>query len=214
MSSLDEYYKGGPKTTAEAFPPICLRSHWDPTVMAHYILPSMPLEKRLAMDPRPSTKICTTYYNTSMGDAPLANPSAEIPLEIPASLRGGSHRPIPTPAAVYPPGGAAGSGFPYKAYNPDQESDLFLVNRGLTTCTESRYIPKDFPPANHAVEGVAQEFVSRALEVNKEAGCRGADDDAAWKRSSRMFMNPTRYDRTTNIPTNLKKPDSASLCKY
>jgi hypothetical protein len=205
MSSLDEYYKGGPKTVAEAFPPICLRSHWDPTVMTHYILPSMPLETRLAMDPRPSTKICTTYYNTSMGDAPLPNPSAETPLEIPLSLRGGPHRPIPPPAspassaAVYPPGGAAGLGFPYKAYNPDQESEVLLVNRGLTKCAESRYVPKNFPPANHAVEGVSQAFVTRVLEVNQEAGCRGADDAAAWSRSSRMFMNPTRYDRTSNL---------------
>jgi len=214
MTSLDEYYKGGPKTTAEAFPPVCLRSHWDPTVMTQYILPSMPLEKRLSMDPRPSTKICTTYYTTSMGDAPLPNPRAENPLDIPAALRGGSHRPTPPPVAVYPPGGAAGLGFPYKAYNPDQESDLLRVNRGLTKCAESRYIPTNYPPANHAVEGVSQAFVSRALEVTNGAGCRAADDEAAWNRSSRMFMNPTRYDRTTNIPTHLKKPDSASLCRH
>jgi len=148
-----------------------------------------------------------------MGDAPLPTSRAENPLEIPAALRGGSYRPTPTPAAVYPPGGAAGLGFPYKAFNPDQESEVLLINRGLTKCAESRYVPKNFPPANHAVEGVAQEFVSRALEVHTEAGCRGADDDAAWNRSSRMFMNPTRYDRTTNVPKNLKKPDSASLCK-
>ena len=208
MSSLDEYYKGGPKTVAEAFPPICLRTHWDPTAMSQYILPSMPLENRLAMDPRPSTKICTAYYNTSMGDAPLANPHTETPLEIPASLRGGSYRPIPPPAAVYPPGGAARLGFPYKAYNPDQESEILLVNRGLTKCAESRYAPINFPPANHVVEGVAQEFVSRALEVNKEVGCR--DDDAVWNRSSRMFMNPTRYDRTKGgISPPLLNPSNA-----
>ena len=215
MSSLDEYYKGGPKTTAEAFPPICQRTHWDPTSMTHHILPSMPLVKHLALDPRPSSKICTTYYNSSAGDSPLSNPAVEAPIEVPASLRGGnnnshsSHSSRET-SIVYPPGGAAGLGFPYTAYNPDQESELNLLSRGLTKCAEGRYTPKAYAPANNAVEGVSQGFATRALDVRKEAGCRGADDDAAWNRSSRMFMNPTRYDRTTGVPA--KQPDNASLC--
>ena len=215
MSSLDEYYKGGPKTTAEAFPPICQRTHWDPTSMTHHILPSMPLVQHLALDPRPSSKICTTYYNSSAGDSPLSNPAVEAPIEVPASLRGSnnshnSHNSHSSRATsiVYPPGGALG--FPYKAYNPDQESELNLLSRGLTKCAEGRYTPKAYAPANNAVEGVSQGFATRALDVRKEAGCRGADDDVAWNRSSRMFMNPTRYDRTTGIPA--KQPDSASLC--
>ena len=213
MSSLEDFYKGGPKTTAEAFPPICLRSHWNPTMMTNHILPSMPLQNSLAMDPRPSSKICTTYFNSSAGDAPLANPPVEKPLEVPAALRGGMQRVEPAPSSVFPPGGAAGRGFPYADFDPDEESELDLLNYPLTKCSEGRYIPQKYAPATNELQGVRQKFTEKALDVASLAGCRGADDDAAWQRSSRMFMNPTRYDRTAGVPTGLRGPNKDSLCK-
>jgi hypothetical protein len=213
MSSLDDFYKGGPKTTAEAFPPICLRSHWNPTMVTNHILPSMPLHNSLALDPRPSTKICTTYFNSSAGDAPLSNPSQDTPLEIPTSLRGGPQRKEPLPSAVMPPGGAASRGFPYGNFDPEEESELSLLYYPLTKCSEGRYIPVKYAPATNELQGVRQKFTDKALDVASLAGCRGADDDAAWQRSSRMFMNPTRYDRTTDVPTGLRGPDKDSLCK-
>lgn len=206
MSSLDEYYSGGPKTTAEAFPPVCLRTHWDPTALTQHILPSQPLQQRLALDPRPSSKICTTYYNSSMGDAPLAKPIQETPLEAPASLRGGFPAQPPATSATYLPGGAASLGFPYNVFNPDQESDINLLNRPLTKCAEGRYMPATYAPATNAVEGASQVFglSPLAMTVRKEAGCRRADDADAMRRSSRLFANPTRYDRTTDVPANLR----------
>ena len=221
MSSLDAYYRGGPKTTQEAFPPVCLRTHWDPTLLVNHVLPSMVLQQRLALDPRPATKICTAYFHTSAGDAPLINPPTLTTPEIPSALRGGFRSTQPTqPAHVYPPGGAASLGFPFKAYSSETESNILRLDEPLTKCAERRYIPVGGVPAKsmstHALEGVSQTFglSPLAMDVSKQAGCRNEDDQAAWDRSARLFFNPTRYDRTTMVPKNLKTAEArgALLC--
>ncbi len=212
MSSLDAFYENGPKTVTEAFPPVCLRSHWDPTMLTRHVLPDFPSELFLALDPRPSAEICTAYYTTSAGDAPLKRAKDSQNLPTPLQLLGGAHRPEPSSSSsVFPPGGAARTGFPYKGYmeSVNRESDLLRLNEELTKCAEKRFLG---PPAanvsNNVIAGADNTQLSPyALVVNKQAGCRNADDEAAWNRSARLFFNPTRYDRTTNVPTGVPKAE-------
>jgi hypothetical protein len=217
MSSLDAFYSGGPKTTQEAFPPVCMRTHWDPTRLATHVLPNFTNPVQLAFDPRPSAFICTQYYTTSPGDARL-DMLASKPLPVPSALLGGQ-RVEATTSSVFPPGGAAGRGFPYTQYAQaiNSESDLYRLDEPLTKCAERRWMG---PPARNIATNVvpnsdASILSASALEVRAQAGCRNADDESSWNRSARLFFNPTRYDRTTTVPDNLYLAESqgALACK-
>ena len=227
MSSLDAFYAGGPKTFNEAFPPVCVTTHWDPTAMTNYILPQAG-QRNLALDPRPSAKICTEYYDQSAGDADLQQPPAMQPPAIPAALRGinvpAQPRHNPSDYTPFPPGGAASLGFPYQGYETqvNSESDLQRLDEPLTRCAEKRYIPRGGLPAPdvsmntvpNANLGNSSTLSPLLTEVKQQAGCRSADDQAAWDRSARLFFNPTRYDRTTMVPSNLYTAQARSelLC--
>jgi hypothetical protein len=190
--SLDAFYQG----PQEGYAPICLRSHWDPTQISRHVLPPAvaPLP---TMDPRQAVRICQQYYTTSRGDAPIPSHEEE-PLVIPSALLGGPVRPEGIP--VTPPGGAAGLNAPYAAYaaNILEESDLQRRDEPLTKCKERRYMPVGTPTdATNTLPHVSQAFEMspHALIVEERAGCREADDDAAWNRSGRLFNNTTRMDR-------------------
>ena len=198
MSTLAEFYEGGPNTWNEAFPPMCLTTHWDPTSVSDHILPRF--QASMPLDPRPSTRICYRYSSIDN----------TVPIQVDASAI--------TDAPIYPPGGAAGKGFPYQQYsaNIEKEADVFRMREPLTKCSERRYIPE----GGHAPTYVGERNVPGAnlentttlspqvSQVTFQAGCRNQDDYDAWNRSSRLFSNPTRYDRTTMVPKNLPKADS------
>jgi hypothetical protein len=212
MAELETAYNQGPQTWNEAFPPICLRSHWDPTAVSQMILPGA-AQRDLAMDPRPASMICRQYYTTSAGDASLPTSTNTFLEPVPAPLRGGPTRPDATVAQVpFPPGGAAGKGFPYTGFNTNAESDVLRIGEHLTKCAEKRYIPPGGTPAPtmgmRELPGADQNPNIRANVVTTSTHCRAEDDQDAWNRSSRLFFNPTRYDRTTMIPANLKQAES------
>jgi len=223
-ASLDEFYAGGPKTWQEAFPPFCVKTHWDPTALTNYVLPNAAKQPDLAMDPRPSTRICYVYYNISAGDAPLANPPVDAEPAIPIAYRNNSavpQRRAPPPVAdpVMPPGGAARTGFPFAGYNAEAETEVEIRDLPLSRCAERKYVPKGGPKTStgsHDLPGA--DFSNRSslspllTTVTKIAGCREADDLENDKRSSRLFFNPTRYDRTTMVPSNLKVAESRNVC--
>lgn len=201
VKRLEDYYTGGPGTWTEAFPPVCIKSHWDPTAVTQYVLPSPNTMHDQSLDPRPSTRICSRYY--SLNQAPVRN-NLEMenaaPLDIPAALLGMQGR--KDTDDIFPPGGAAGKSAPYHIYadNIGDESSLFRLNMPLSKCKERRYLPPGGPPvATNVVPNAdlsANTMLSpMALEVAKSAGCREADDKDAWNRSSRLFFNPTKYDR-------------------
>jgi len=213
-ASLQEYYEGGPRTLQEAFPPLCLTTHWDPTLLASHVLPQVKAQHDLSLDPRPATKICFTYYHMSAGDAPLPS-TPEPTLTMPSALLGGPRRPTPSGPPALPPGGAASRGFPYQAYQPEQESELLRLEEDLTRCSERRYLPPGGPPLSmstqilpNATLGNASSLSPLLTTVRTQAGCREADDLKAATRSNRLFFNPTRYDRTTMVPSNLKVAES------
>jgi hypothetical protein len=199
---LKEYYNGGPQTTAEAFPPACLRTHWDPTMVVKHVLPDFYAAGTL--DPRPAAKICFAYHYSSAGDAPLpAEPRSTLP-PTPPQFLGGLHAPGPTVGgAVWPPGGHAKINFPSRGYKVDVETDVQRIDEPLTKCAEKRFIPPGGVPAprdfTDAVEGSSPPGPPEVLG-GPRAGCREADDAEAWARSDRLFFNPTKYDRSTMVP--------------
>ena len=217
-TSLREYYEGGPRTLQDAFPPACLRTHWDPTMLTSHVLPQGKAQHDLSLDPRPATKICFTYYHTSAGDAPLApNPPTTLP-STPSQFLGGPHRPHasgpPAGPPVIPPGGQASRGFSYAGFHSKAESDLQLLSYPLTRCATEKYLPPGGPPASMSTQTLPNVRLANdgplapMLPVNQPAGCREADDAAAWARSDRLFFNPTRYDRTNMVPAGLKQAKS------
>jgi len=215
--SLDSFYAGGPRTWEEAFPPVCLRTHWDPTAVTKHILPNLPQRTTLPLDPRQATKICYGYYHTGFGDTKSDSYEDDSStVAIPAALRGAvwaSHN--TQPSDVLPPGGAAGRGFPYSHYAQqiDSESDLQLLNLPNTRCADKKYIPTHGKPpqsiADNNIPGANPDILSPfATVVAKSTHCRAQDDAAAWNRSSRLFFNPTKYDRTQGVPKGTHLPDS------
>jgi hypothetical protein len=211
MSDIQTAYANGPKTWNDAFPPLCLRTHWDPTAVSQMILPGA-AQRQLVLDPRPASMICRQYYTTSPGDGPIQSSEFQT-MSIPASLRGGSNRPdAALPQVPFPPGGAAGLGFPYTGFNSQTESDLLRLRETLTKCAEKRYIPPNGVPASdmgiHTILGADQTPHIVANVVKTSTNCRAEDDATAWERSSRLFFNPTRYDRTTMVPASLKQAES------
>lgn len=217
MSSLESFYNTGPKTIQEAFPPVCIKTHWDPTRLATHVLPNFTHPMAQALDPRPAAFICTQYYDSSPGDASVAIPNAR-PLLAPSSLLGGASAPV-SQSSVFPPGGAARTGFPYEQYSThiNNESDLYRLDEPLTKCAERRWMGPPAKSIGHNVVPNSDTSIlsAQALLVKSQAGCRNADDEAAWNRSSRLFFNPTRYDRTNTTPAHLTKAESqgALACK-
>jgi hypothetical protein len=88
---------------------------------------------------------------------------------------------------------------------------VFRIDEPLTKCAEKRYIPPGGIPAardfTNSVEGSTPPPRPEVLD-GPHAGCREADDEAAWARSDRLFFNPTKYDRTISVPLDLKKATS------
>jgi hypothetical protein len=210
LPSLDDYFNKGPKSTDVAFPPACLRTHWDPTMVVKHVLPDFQAETG-ALDPRPAAKVCFAYHHTSAGDAPLPpEPRSTLP-PTPPQFLGGPKRPHVSPSGppVFPPGGAAKRGFPYRGFNANVESDLLRINEVLTKCPEKRYIPPHGIPATHDFTNSVEDSQPPAAPNvlgGPHAGCREADDKAAWARSDRLFFNPTKYDRTSMVPHGSEPP--------
>ena len=217
---LDDYYSGGPRTTAMAFPPACLRTHWDPTMIVKHVLPDFYAAQPL--DPRPANRVCFTYHHSSAGDAMLPTESPSTLPPTPTQFLGGLHRPESVVKGnVFPPGGAAERGFPYSGFKSAIETDVLRINEPLTKCAEKRYIPSGGIPAARDSTNIVEDSVpappsevfgklhtSQWLSVSRPAGCREADDEEAWARSDRLFFNPTRYDRTITVPAGLRQASS------
>lgn len=204
MADLETAYTQGPQTWNEAFPPICLRTHWDPTAVSSRILPPPQNNRNLALDPRPASAICKQYYTTSAGDASVPSYPVMENYEIPVALRGGTAAAAAsaaTAATAFPPGGAARFGFPYESYNPSAESELLRLREHLTKCAEKRYVPINGVPSPDVNTDIVSPFNTEndANIVKQPSTCRAEDDAAAWNRSTRLFLNPTRYDRTLAV---------------
>lgn len=167
----------------DLFPPVCLKSHWDPTQMLRHIIP----QRKVALpeDFRPYVKVCKKYVTS----APA----------IPA--------PMPPPDMVFPTGGEF---YPPGRYSAaiDNESILRTLNQPLDKwCPTHKYIPpltSDMFVAGKLVpdrrtapsDAFVQELaMPQALLRAEPYTCRSQNDAVYFDRSPRLFNNPTKQDR-------------------
>ena len=163
------------------FPPVCLLSHNDPTIIIKRTLPQQRVS--LALDPRPLIKVCKQYVGEP--DSPAPEPPANM---------------------VFPMGG---SFYPPSRYADaiDKESILRTLDHPLDRwCTDTQYIPSEDSTmyvAGSTVpdrQPISNAFISElsmpsALLRPSTESCRSENDKAYMLRSGRLFGNPTKQDR-------------------
>lgn len=173
-------------TEQQLYPPVCLRYHWDPTMILRHTLPeqgkgqSLPLP----MDFRPYVKVCKNYV-TSAPAIPAPMPPTDIV--------------FPMGGEFYPPGR-------YSA-NIDKESKLFYLDRTLDRwCQKKEYVPcldsdmyvagKTVPRTAGPISPFVQELAMPQAVLREEPyACRAQDDRVNWENSPRLFNNPTKQDK-------------------
>ena len=169
-------------TAKELFPPMCLRSHWDPGMILKWTLPDQKVN--LPLDFRPYVKICKNYVTSAPAEkAPLPPKDMVFPM-------GGE---------FYPPG--------RYSENINKESVLHYLDRTLdrwcqtqeyvSPLTSDMYVPnstvvRSKQPTSAFVQELAMpQAVLRETPYN----CRTENDIKLWNRSPRLFSNPTKQDR-------------------
>lgn len=169
-------------TASELFPPVCLKSHWDPTLINRWTLPDQKVD--LPMDFRPYVKICKDYVTSA--------PAIEAPMPP-------SNMVFPTGGEFYPPGRYSAA--------IDVESKLFYLDRTLDRwCQKKEYVPprnSDMYVPNVMVtrsqrptSDFVQELAMPQAVLREGAyNCRTENDIRLWERSPRLFSNPTKQDR-------------------
>lgn len=179
-----------PSSTKPMFPPVCLRYHWDPTMILARTLPQGP-SVPLALDPRPWTKVCLDYVNS--GDA------AERAPDPPASM-------------VFPMGGEF---YPANRYSQaiNAESLLRRLDRPLGTCDVDQwephkrgdmYVPNVMVPDRKTpMSGMVSEMaMPRVLLRSGPYPCREEADEVNFDRSRSLFNNATKQQRyNQSFPT-------------
>lgn len=175
----------------QAFPDICLKSHWDPALLANrFLLP--PNEAPLPTDFRPFTKICTNYFTGDRGSGL------------------GGEGVAPNPVLL---GGRASTDMRYGdfARTVDAESDLQGLTRAWTKyCENQKYTPNSPKTLSQQMEAefperkpmtVQQEHIlgnmnrPKATVTKIPFDCRVGEDIRNSGVSMRLFNNPTKYDR-------------------
>lgn len=166
----------------DLFPPICLSSHWDPTMILRHTLPDRHVA--LPTDFRPWTRVCKKYVTS--GPAEVA--------------------PMPPRDMVFPQGGEF---YPPGRYSAaiDKESVLRTLDHPLDRwCAARQYIvspestmykanytvPRTGAPSSAMIQELA---MPQAVLRESENHCRAGDDAVLWARSPRLFNNPTKQDK-------------------
>ena len=178
-------------TTQPFFPPVCLRSHWDPTRIYARTVPTSLVP--LPLNFRPYTKVCLEYRTSA--------PEEKAP-DMPNDLV------FPNGGDMYPP---------TRYLNAiDNESLLRRLDRPLGTCDMEQYqpplsgdmyvdrmlVPRSLKPPSRFVEEIS---MPQALLRNGPYHCRQEADQANWDRSPRLFNNATKQDRY-RAPSSVEPP--------
>jgi len=164
------------------FPPVCLRTHWDPEKIIRRTLPAE--EIGVPLEPRPWTKI-NMEYKTSQAfvDAPRPNDSLVMP--------GGG--------VNYPP-----SRFKEAV---DKESVLRRLDRPLGPCGSKEYkvpltgglfranstVPERTLPNSRFMQELS--FPMACIRDEQDYSCRANTHTEAFERSTKPFNNATKQDR-------------------
>jgi hypothetical protein len=164
------------------YPPVCIRSHWDPGMILRRTLPQQQVATPL--DPRPWTKVCLRYTTSQdFEDAPR-----------------------PSDSVVFPSGGTV---YPPSRYREaiDHESELRRLDRPLGTCERDQYIPPTtgdmyipnvtVPDRRQPNSRFVQElsFPMAAMRDEKPYDCVFDAQMAAFSRSQMPFNNATKQSR-------------------
>jgi len=165
------------------FPPVCLRTHWDPTAMLRHILPQQKVG--LPQDFRPWVKVCKKYVTSG--------PAMEAPLP-PKNMV------FPMGGEFYPPGRYSN--------NIDKESVLRTLDHPVDKwCPSDQYIPSQnsnmyvsgttLPERKAAINDafISELAMPQVLLRLDSTTCRSENDTKYFERSGRLFNNPTKQDR-------------------
>jgi hypothetical protein len=181
LSSPVSPFEFGAEGPRPFFPPVCLKTHWDPTMIIHRTLPSEYIPQ--ALDPRPWAKICLEYTTTGEnGPAPNVAESTFLP--------------------------SGGQFYPSSRYSHaiDAESLLRRQDRPLGTCDDKQFypdkggdmynqrflVPHEPNVDPHRISELALPKVARNV---REYECRARDDAVNTMLSPRMFNNTTKQNR-------------------
>ena len=186
------------QSAADFFPPVCLRSHWDPTQILRRTLPQQQVS--LPLDIRPLVKMCHGPSTPGLLGMRGTARTVEGPMQYVTSGPAESS-PMPPAGMVFPMGGTF---YPPGRYAAavDRESVLKALDRPLGRDT-SNYIPSldsslyhisVLPPRTARRTVTELEMPQALLRLNGET-CRSSNDSAYFQRSGRLFMNPTKQDR-------------------
>lgn len=179
-TTTNEYPFTDPGTTP-FFPPVCLRTHWDPTQMLRHIVPQEKVG--LPLDFRPYAKICLEYRTTAPTEA----------------------APEPPADMVFPPGGEF---YPPTRYSSaiDAESSLRRLDRPLRIPEEDQYVPpsdsdmytreKMQPARTRPTSYMVQELsMPKALLRAGNYQCREEADQQTRVLDTKMFNNSTKLNK-------------------
>lgn len=186
---------------ADFFPPVCLQTHWDPTMILKRTLPDGYVPQ--STDPRPWTRICMEYTTAGEQDAaPEVNPAIVMPM--------------------------GGQFYPASKYKEaiDNESKLHWLDRPLGTCEGNQWQPNErgdmfnsrllVPERKGAIDSTKIEELAypKALLRSGPYDCRAENDAYAVLQSSDyMFNNATKQDRYKQMNKGSKPAPPAESLK-
>ena len=181
---------------ANFFPPVCNQFHFDPTQIIRHTLPQENYSIPLPLDPRPWTKVCLEYVNSTTNEpAPKINPNI-----------------------AFPAGGFFQDPNRYLA-SVDSESSLRRLDQPLRKCDAGQFEPDtngDMFNSRILVTreknknfGVIPELsIPKATITAGPYKCREEADTINMAVSNKPFFNTTKQDRyyiKSAPPTNLRK---------
>ena len=164
------------------FPPVCNQFHFDPTQILKHTLPEQSYNIPLPLGPRPWTKVCLEYVNSSTNEpAPRIDPSI-----------------------AFPAGGFFQDPNRYLD-SVDSESQLRRLDQPLRKCDAGQFEPNrngDMFNARILVSRNQSKFsnipeiaMPKAVLTMGPYICRAEADAVNVKVSDKMFFNATKQDR-------------------
>ncbi len=180
-ASLEGEFPFTDSKTSPFFPPVCLKTHWDPTQMLRHVVPQE--RTTLPVPFRPYAKVCLEYKTSAVAEA----------------------APAPPADMVFPPGGDF---YPPTRYSSaiDAESQLRRLDRPLRIPEEQQYVPpedsdmftskKIAPARTKPTSYMVQELsIPKALLRAGPYDCRQAEDDRAMALDKKPFNNATKLNK-------------------
>jgi hypothetical protein len=163
------------------FPPVCLRTHWDPTRIIQRTLPDEYVPQ--ALDPRPWVKVCLEYTTSGEnGPAPEVSETVVLPM--------------------------GGQTYPSSLYSSavDAESELRRLDRPLGTCDADQYYPNKGGDMfyqrkliSHRIttdpSKISELALPRVARTITEYECRAKDDSVNISMARNVFNNATKQAR-------------------